>query len=160
MADTAITVAKLPVLGQQRVVSIVEVCNLAFLNKSKACQSFVLCIQSRLSGQHSRHMSVRSILNQQLASNSDIPRVTESMDLRGSNHSPQLGNVIIKSRDLVKSGGQKVISLILNVRLIELGPPEYFVRLLSLSSMSMVSEQTTAHALSIPTHESSMLAIL
>jgi hypothetical protein len=32
MADTAITMAELPVLGQQRVVSIVEVCDLAFFN--------------------------------------------------------------------------------------------------------------------------------
>jgi hypothetical protein len=59
MADTAITVAELPVLGQQRVISIVEVCDLAFLNQAEACKRFVLCIQSRLSGQHSRQQ-VRS----------------------------------------------------------------------------------------------------
>ena len=61
MADAAITVAELPVFGQQRMVSIVEVCDLALLNETKACQRFVLCIQSRLSGQHSQQNNSRKV---------------------------------------------------------------------------------------------------
>jgi hypothetical protein len=60
MANAAIAVAELPVLGQQHVISVVEVCDLAFLNETKACQRFVLSIQFRLTERHRRSQAQSS----------------------------------------------------------------------------------------------------